>query len=1389
MAESATLGKLFVDLMLRDEQFQKGLKDSGKALTATGKQFDAYAKTINGALVGAMKAATAASVGLLAASAAVGSGFEKQMDAVAAVRGITSETSFEFKALEETARNLGSTTAFSATEAAQGMEALARAGLSTNEIIAASETALKLAGAGQIELGRSAEILAGTMAQFGLKAEETTRIADVFTAAAQNTLFGTEDLAQAMKFAGTVGAAFGKDIEETTAAVAQFRNLGLEGTMAGTQFRMMMAKAASPTQQAADMLKKYGLTIEDISPETNSFADILESVGKAGISGGDAMAIFGTKAGANVSLLASKFAESTDDYDTLLGTLREAGEEGVLTSETYEQMTDNVIGRLAQLRSVVEETMISLFQSFRVPLTELLEALVGFMGAVAVELGSRGMEIGSNFEGIFGTITDLILDNTATGAAAMVEFIITMQNAASALLPLVVGFGTLLAAITPIIPYLDDMAIILGTIFAAQKAAALVTFVAGLWSTVAAAGGAAASLTAMGTAMVAATGGIAAITIAIGVLITGLALLVRNNMSAADSTRELQSAQEDLAKKENRIGAQFFERAQKRLVVTKEQMLAEREAAASSDSLSASRKEEIETILALSDATAAQQLRTGELIESGSGLRTVSGLLGEGMEGFLAVGDEIEKVTETLAGFEQKVETSSGATKIFAEKRVREWQERLFSLRGALVDASAAQSKQTQTQNDARDVLRGLAKDTDEATEATDNLAESQSKFADEVASRMRALSNELRSIGLSDSEAEAERLLRKRSEIERFFEAQIVAEEAQGARLEQLRKEQSDALAVVDEIGRRESLANQKALEAKAVTALTSLRLKEATEAVKIAAERDRVLAELAGASAETREQIAEEYNRQIRELAEEEIEPIAEAWSFALGDIGRGFSTAASKAKDFGDAIGSALGKIKELITEISGFGNLDLGAVTDDVLGAKGEAGDAAGAAASEAAEQRALDSGASEEQAAAAGAAAGLAAAEAARNEFDLTDAAIGFVETMISEAVTRAAAFAEIAGEVLASLAEQIPVLLQAVTAAIPTIALAFAESIPDILNAVVDNLAPLISALLDAMQTVLLALLDALPVLVEKVLAMLPGIITQIAAMIPVLLEKVVEVLPLIINAIIAAIPPILMAIIDAIPVIVLALVDSIPTIITEILLAIPRILDAVLSMVPHLITTVVGMLPGLVESLVEQLPDLINAVVSLIPVLVLSIIEALPAIAMALLEAIFIELVPMLPKMVTSLFVAIVAGMGKAMVSIAEGIWNAIKGFFNIFKKKDGKGGGSGAYSGMSYVPATMRMTLHKGEAVVPADRNAERVSGAQGPSPAGAAQNGMGGGGGGGGSPIDIAIIAEGRLLDAVQVQAMKRGGAVGMQREIRRSSGVRVGLDRGRFNPWSK
>ena len=145
---------------------------------------------------------------------------------------------------EERARELGASTAFSATQASDAMIELARAGLSANDVIGAIGPALFLAGSSASSMSSATSLLAATMKQFDLSAADATRVSDVFTIAQQKSLFAMDSLTEAMKFGGTVGSAFGMSLEETTAALAQFRDLGVEGSMAGTQFRQAMIALA-----------------------------------------------------------------------------------------------------------------------------------------------------------------------------------------------------------------------------------------------------------------------------------------------------------------------------------------------------------------------------------------------------------------------------------------------------------------------------------------------------------------------------------------------------------------------------------------------------------------------------------------------------------------------------------------------------------------------------------------------------------------------------------------------------------------------------------------------------------------------------------------------------------------------------------------------------------------------------------------------------------------------------------------------------------------------------------------------------------------------------------------------------------------------------------------
>lgn len=208
-------GSLIFDTKVDDKGFKKGvakLKTTGTtALKAIGK---------------ATVATTAAIAGVGIAATKVGSDFEAAMSRVGAISGATGK---EFKMLEKTAMELGKTTVFSASEAAEGMQYLAMAGYDANEIVAAMPGVLNAAAAGQVELGTAADITSNVLSGFGLQASETSRVADVLTKAFTSSNTSMESLGETMKYAAPIARAAGFSLEETAAAAGVLGDAGIQG--------------------------------------------------------------------------------------------------------------------------------------------------------------------------------------------------------------------------------------------------------------------------------------------------------------------------------------------------------------------------------------------------------------------------------------------------------------------------------------------------------------------------------------------------------------------------------------------------------------------------------------------------------------------------------------------------------------------------------------------------------------------------------------------------------------------------------------------------------------------------------------------------------------------------------------------------------------------------------------------------------------------------------------------------------------------------------------------------------------------------------------------------------------------------------------------------------
>lgn len=241
------------------------------------QKFDDYAEKagkVGSAVEGAGRIMTRASVaiaGVATAAVKTTADFEAQMSRVQAISGATGE---DLQALEDQAIQLGASTKFSASEAAQGMENLASAGFSTQEIMAAMPGMLDLAAASGEDLAASSDIAASTLRGFGLEAEQAGHVADVLAKNAADTNAAVADTGEAMKYVAPVAAAMGISFEECAAAIGIMSDAGIKGSQAGTSLRGALSRLAKPTDVMQQKMDELGLSFFDGEGKMLSLSDM-----------------------------------------------------------------------------------------------------------------------------------------------------------------------------------------------------------------------------------------------------------------------------------------------------------------------------------------------------------------------------------------------------------------------------------------------------------------------------------------------------------------------------------------------------------------------------------------------------------------------------------------------------------------------------------------------------------------------------------------------------------------------------------------------------------------------------------------------------------------------------------------------------------------------------------------------------------------------------------------------------------------------------------------------------------------------------------------------------------------------------------------------------------
>ena len=203
----------------------------------------------------------------LAAGVGIGLAVKSFADFDSAMSGVAatgSDARANLDALKEAAIDAGAKTKYSATEAAGGIEALAKAGVSANDTLGGGLSgALSLAAAGNLDVAGSAEAAASAMNQFGLAGADIPHIADLLAQAAGTAQGEVSDMAGALNQSGLIASQFGLSIDETSQALALFAKNGLVGSDAGTSFKTMLSSLYAPAGTGAKALDKLGVSAYD----------------------------------------------------------------------------------------------------------------------------------------------------------------------------------------------------------------------------------------------------------------------------------------------------------------------------------------------------------------------------------------------------------------------------------------------------------------------------------------------------------------------------------------------------------------------------------------------------------------------------------------------------------------------------------------------------------------------------------------------------------------------------------------------------------------------------------------------------------------------------------------------------------------------------------------------------------------------------------------------------------------------------------------------------------------------------------------------------------------------------------------------------------------------
>ena len=369
-SRSVKAGRAYVEFFLEDNPLRRGLAIAERRM----RQFGASVQNIG------RKAFTAGLGGLAAFALPV-----RQMmnfdDAIRAAAATTDDAAGSLELFKNIALDIAKTSGFTATEVANMMTELARAGhTDPSSIKAMTAAVLNMSKATGTDATRSAEILIATLNQYKLGAGEAARVSDVLTLAANMTSTSVDALGEAMSYAGPVAASMGMTLEDTVAILGQLGNIGVQGSNAGTALRRMVTMTAA---EAEKMKEIFGVSFVNPDGSLRPLIQVMGELGgaMAGLPEATKIAKYNEAFGLLGITASIEISNSAQSIQTLSTALQEGSG---AAAEAAKFMEGGLGGAFRRMLGAADAAAIGIGTT----LTATLESLGTWVGSTATQIGT-----------------------------------------------------------------------------------------------------------------------------------------------------------------------------------------------------------------------------------------------------------------------------------------------------------------------------------------------------------------------------------------------------------------------------------------------------------------------------------------------------------------------------------------------------------------------------------------------------------------------------------------------------------------------------------------------------------------------------------------------------------------------------------------------------------------------------------------------------------------------------------------------------------------------------------------------------------------------------------------------------------------------------------------